>query len=321
MVDSVPELVKRHAGSPQRRRSSSATTIEPSVGAAKCVPSAIRAFTAAAMTGFACPTHITPNPLWKSVYWLPSTSQTYAPEPCDEVRRPRVGLLELGRNAAGHDGRGAREVLTRPGGALTQPARSRSIRSAYADAGMCGDAGNIADMGRASVLPAKAEPGTDIPPMRVVDHRGGVRRDRGGDRAATRARRVLIDRAPDVGGTWLLNDYPGAACDVPSHLYSFSFEQRRHWPRLCSPRDEILGYMRERRARVRHRPLAPNTEIATRATTTTAGRSPPPTAARSSADALIVATGQLHRTHTPKLPGDASRATASTPPSGTTTTT
>ncbi len=67
MVDSVPELVNRHAGSPQRRRSSSATTIEPSVGAAKCVPSAIRSFTAAAMTGFACPTHITPNPLWKSV--------------------------------------------------------------------------------------------------------------------------------------------------------------------------------------------------------------------------------------------------------------
>ncbi len=55
----------------------------------------------------------------------------------------------------------------------------------------------------------------------------------------------LIDRAHDVGGTWLLNDYPGAACDVPSHLYSFSFEQRRHWPRLCSPRDEILAYIRE----------------------------------------------------------------------------
>ena len=55
--------------------------IEPSVGAAKCVPSSIRAFTAAAITGFAWPTHITPKPLWKSTYSLPSTSHTRAPEP------------------------------------------------------------------------------------------------------------------------------------------------------------------------------------------------------------------------------------------------
>jgi hypothetical protein len=81
IVDSVPELVKRQCGSPQRRRSSSATTIEPSVGAAKCVPSSIRALTAAAITGFACPTHMTPKPLWKSRYSFPSTSQTWAPTP------------------------------------------------------------------------------------------------------------------------------------------------------------------------------------------------------------------------------------------------
>ena len=72
----------------------------------------------------------------------------------------------------------------------------------------------------------------------------------------------LIDRAHDVGGTWLLNDYPGAACDVPSHLYSFSFEQRRHWPRLCSPRDEILAYIRELAAKYGIKPTL-NTEIAT----------------------------------------------------------
>jgi hypothetical protein len=53
IVDSVPEFVKRQWGRPQRRRSSSATMIEPSVGAAKCVPSSIRAFTAAATSGFA----------------------------------------------------------------------------------------------------------------------------------------------------------------------------------------------------------------------------------------------------------------------------
>src|SRR3954470_11622400 len=55
---------------------------------------------------------------------------------------------------------------------------------------------------------------------------------------------VLYDRAPELGGTWYYNDYPGAACDVPSHLYSYSFAQRRHWSRICSPRDEIIGYLR-----------------------------------------------------------------------------
>src|SRR3954471_2269152 len=55
---------------------------------------------------------------------------------------------------------------------------------------------------------------------------------------------TLFDRAPELGGTWHYNDYPGAACDVPSHLYSFSFAQRRDWTRLCSPRDEILSYLR-----------------------------------------------------------------------------
>ena len=81
IVDSVPEFVKRQWGRPQRRRSSSATTIEPSVGAAKWVPTSICALTAAAMTGLAWPTHMTPKPLWKSRYSLPSTSQTLAPWP------------------------------------------------------------------------------------------------------------------------------------------------------------------------------------------------------------------------------------------------
>ena len=55
----------------------------------------------------------------------------------------------------------------------------------------------------------------------------------------------FIDRAPELGGTWYYNGYPGAACDVPSHLYSFSFDQRRDWERLCPTRDDILGYLRD----------------------------------------------------------------------------
>src|SRR2546429_784284 len=54
---------------------------------------------------------------------------------------------------------------------------------------------------------------------------------------------TILERGPDLGGTWLYNSYPGAACDVPSHLYSFSFAQRRDWSRICSPRDEILRYL------------------------------------------------------------------------------
>src|SRR5881392_1545594 len=54
---------------------------------------------------------------------------------------------------------------------------------------------------------------------------------------------TILERGPDLGGTWLYNSYPGAACDVPSHLYSFSFAQRRDWSRLCSPQPEILDYL------------------------------------------------------------------------------
>ena len=52
-------------------------------------------------------------------------------------------------------------------------------------------------------------------------------------------------RRRGLGGTWFYNSYPGAACDVPSHLYSFSFAQRRDWSRLCSPQAEIHDYLRE----------------------------------------------------------------------------
>src|ERR1700736_868360 len=56
---------------------------------------------------------------------------------------------------------------------------------------------------------------------------------------------TILDRAPDLGGTWFYNSYPGCACDVPSHLYSFSYHQRRDWSRLCSPQEEIHDYLRD----------------------------------------------------------------------------
>jgi cation diffusion facilitator CzcD-associated flavoprotein CzcO len=53
---------------------------------------------------------------------------------------------------------------------------------------------------------------------------------------------LVLDQADDLGGTWRDNTYPGLACDVPSHLYSFSFRPGR-WSRRFPPRAEILAYM------------------------------------------------------------------------------
>ncbi len=55
---------------------------------------------------------------------------------------------------------------------------------------------------------------------------------------------VVLERAADVGGTWRDNTYPGCACDVPSHLYSFSFALNPNWSRWFSPQQEILDYLR-----------------------------------------------------------------------------
>jgi cation diffusion facilitator CzcD-associated flavoprotein CzcO len=54
---------------------------------------------------------------------------------------------------------------------------------------------------------------------------------------------VLLERASALGGTWRDNRYPGCACDVPSHLYSFSFEPKADWSRAYSPQEEIRLYL------------------------------------------------------------------------------
>lgn len=55
---------------------------------------------------------------------------------------------------------------------------------------------------------------------------------------------VVLERADDVGGTWRDNDYPGAACDVPSHLYSFSFAPNPGWSRRYPTQPELQAYLR-----------------------------------------------------------------------------
>ncbi|MCP9944125.1 NAD(P)/FAD-dependent oxidoreductase [Streptomyces somaliensis] len=71
----------------------------------------------------------------------------------------------------------------------------------------------------------------------------------GGLGAAVRLRRegitdfVVLERADAVGGTWRDNSYPGCACDVPSHLYSFSFAPDPDWPRTFSGQPRIRAYL------------------------------------------------------------------------------
>jgi cation diffusion facilitator CzcD-associated flavoprotein CzcO len=56
---------------------------------------------------------------------------------------------------------------------------------------------------------------------------------------------VVLEKANDVGGTWRDNSYPGCACDIQSHMYSFSFKQNPNWTRSFPSQPEIWDYLRE----------------------------------------------------------------------------
>ncbi|MHB8717717.1 MAG: flavin-containing monooxygenase [Candidatus Dormibacteria bacterium] len=55
---------------------------------------------------------------------------------------------------------------------------------------------------------------------------------------------VILERADDLGGTWRDNSYPGCCCDIPSHVYSYSFQLEPGWTRGFASQPEILGYLR-----------------------------------------------------------------------------
>jgi cyclohexanone monooxygenase len=71
---------------------------------------------------------------------------------------------------------------------------------------------------------------------------------------------TIFDREDGVGGTWRINTYPGLACDVKSHLYSYSFELNANWSRLWSGQSEILEYFERCAQRYE---LAPNLKLHT----------------------------------------------------------
>ncbi len=54
---------------------------------------------------------------------------------------------------------------------------------------------------------------------------------------------VIVEKADSVAGTWRENTYPGCACDVPSHMYSFSFEPNPDWSQMYAPQHEIREYL------------------------------------------------------------------------------
>lgn len=73
---------------------------------------------------------------------------------------------------------------------------------------------------------------------------------------------VVLEKATEGGGTWRDNTYPGCACDVPSHLYSFSFALNPQWSHMYSPQSEINAYLRECTERFGVRPYIQwNTEL------------------------------------------------------------
>ena len=116
---------------------------------------------------------------------------------------------------------------------------------------------------------------------------------------------VLFERAPELGGTWRDNHYPGCRCDVPSHLYSFSFALNPDWSESYSPQPEIQAYLRRvagefgvtNRIRFSHDVLEASWHAAGARwrITTSVGEH--------TADVLILANGPLAEPAFPDLPG------------------
>jgi len=117
---------------------------------------------------------------------------------------------------------------------------------------------------------------------------------------------TILEKGAGVGGTWRENTYPGAACDVPSVSYCFSFAQKTDWSRKWAPQGEILAYMEHCADEFGLRPhLRFGAEVASARfdeargvwTVRTAGGD------ELEAEVLVSSVGQLHRPAIPDIPG------------------
>lgn len=117
---------------------------------------------------------------------------------------------------------------------------------------------------------------------------------------------TILEKSERVGGTWHDNSYPGAACDVPSHLYSFSFETKPDWSRKFSPQPEIQAYFQHVAEKYR---LLPRIRFGVEITSATFDedrglwRLRDHTGHEHEAEILISGLGQLNRPQVPDLPG------------------
>ncbi|MFI6046223.1 flavin-containing monooxygenase [Nocardia sp. NPDC051321] len=117
---------------------------------------------------------------------------------------------------------------------------------------------------------------------------------------------TILERAADLGGVWRENTYPGAACDVPSPLYSWSYEPKSDWPRRFSEQRDIHAYMRgvadkhDLKRFIRFGTEVTDAEFDERTGqwTVTTGDG-----ARLTADVFVPAVGQLSRPAMPNIPG------------------
>jgi cation diffusion facilitator CzcD-associated flavoprotein CzcO/acetyl esterase/lipase len=117
---------------------------------------------------------------------------------------------------------------------------------------------------------------------------------------------TVFEKADGVGGVWRDNTYPGLTCDIPSHLYSFSFEPNPDWSRTYSPQPEILAYLErcvEKYGLDRH--LRLGTEVARADFKAESGRWLVSTAAGEERefDVVVSSCGQLSRPALTRIPG------------------
>jgi len=129
----------------------------------------------------------------------------------------------------------------------------------------------------------------------------GIALERAGFHAFT-----IYEKSDRLGGTWYENSYPGAGCDVPSHLYCFSFEPNPDWTRVFSLQPEIQRYLdgcAEKYGILPH--VRFGTEIAGARFDAAAGlwRIRTRAGEEITANVLVSGTGQLNRPFVPPLPG------------------
>jgi 4-hydroxyacetophenone monooxygenase len=120
----------------------------------------------------------------------------------------------------------------------------------------------------------------------------------------------VLDKNPDVGGTWFENTYPGCRVDIPNHYYSYSFAQRDDWPQFYSPQAELHRYFRECvdefgiRETIRFGTEVTSIEFDDeRATWTLCLAGPGGQESTFEANAVISAVGQLNRPQLPSIEG------------------